>query len=227
MSGTRVGSGTWASSAWRTIGASTPSTSSSTALRDGSARSGSRCWTRVAAADTGPSMPTASPAGVADVRAAEWPGPRARSRPDRRSGVQAPAQRGDVAPGDRDLGRVAHDEHRGAVELGAQLDRVLEVDQVGAVHASEARRAPVALELAERSAQKEAPVVADDARVVAVGLREGDRLQAHQPLAAALGVVDGDDVGAGGRPLDSVGGRRVLRRLAAPDVVLDARESRL
>src|SRR5919204_622226 len=32
MSGTRVGSGTWASSAWRTIGARGPSTSSSTSL---------------------------------------------------------------------------------------------------------------------------------------------------------------------------------------------------
>src|ERR671935_830673 len=41
MSGTRVGSGTWASSAWRTIGARVPSTSSSTALCDGSTRSGS------------------------------------------------------------------------------------------------------------------------------------------------------------------------------------------
>ena len=40
ISAARVGSGTWASSAWRTIGASMPSMSSRTPARSGSARSG-------------------------------------------------------------------------------------------------------------------------------------------------------------------------------------------
>src|SRR4051812_20700201 len=53
----RVGSGTWASSAWRTIGASVPSTSNSTAARAGSARIGSRACSSDVAVDTGPSMP--------------------------------------------------------------------------------------------------------------------------------------------------------------------------
>src|SRR5919206_323722 len=52
MSATRVGSGTCASSAWRTIGASTPSMSRSTAARAGSARSGAIASDSVAAADT-------------------------------------------------------------------------------------------------------------------------------------------------------------------------------
>src|ERR671925_541330 len=52
MSGTRVGSGTCASSAWRTIGASTPSMSSSTPARVGSARKGAIASVSVAPADT-------------------------------------------------------------------------------------------------------------------------------------------------------------------------------
>src|SRR5215210_907771 len=56
ISGTRVGSGTCASSAWRTIGASVPSTSRSTALRDGSARSGASAS---ASARFGDGSPTA------------------------------------------------------------------------------------------------------------------------------------------------------------------------
>src|SRR5436190_12086075 len=100
MSGTRVGSGTCASSAWRTIGASTPSTSSRIALRAGSARRGSMCSASVAAADTD--------LVCRRICAAEY---RLTLR------VQAPPQRGDVAPCHRDLGVVAHDEHGGAVEL--------------------------------------------------------------------------------------------------------------
>ena len=52
MSGTRVGSGTWASSAWRTIGARTPSTSSRIALCRGSAFRGARSSSNVAAVAT-------------------------------------------------------------------------------------------------------------------------------------------------------------------------------
>src|SRR3954447_13405173 len=58
MSTVRVGSGTWASSACRTIGASVPSTSSRTADRIGSARRGSSASASVAAAGTTSSMPT-------------------------------------------------------------------------------------------------------------------------------------------------------------------------
>src|SRR3712207_3551028 len=57
MSVKRVCSGTWASSAWRTIGASVPSTSSSTAERAGSARTRCSASVSVRAADTRPSMP--------------------------------------------------------------------------------------------------------------------------------------------------------------------------
>src|SRR5437764_2426001 len=57
MSWVRVTAGTWASSAWRTIGASVPSTSSRTADRDGSARTTSSASASVRAADTRPSMP--------------------------------------------------------------------------------------------------------------------------------------------------------------------------
>ena len=92
------------------------------------------------------------------------------------------------------------------------------------MHAREARRRPVLLELAQRRAQQEAPVLAHDPRVVAVGLGEGDGLQAHEPLAAALGVVDGHDVGAGGRVLRTVTGRGGLGRLGAAHVLLDAPE---
>src|SRR3954452_15809824 len=53
----RVTSGTWASSAWRTIGASVPSTSSRIAERAGSARMTSSASVSVRAADTVPSMP--------------------------------------------------------------------------------------------------------------------------------------------------------------------------
>src|SRR4051812_14009258 len=58
MSTVRVGSGTWASSACRTIGASVPSTSSRTAERAGSARRGSSASASVAATGTTSSMPT-------------------------------------------------------------------------------------------------------------------------------------------------------------------------
>src|SRR3982751_6657192 len=57
MSCARVGSGTCASSAWRTIGASVPSMSSRTPARGGSARSEARASTSVAAADMTSSMP--------------------------------------------------------------------------------------------------------------------------------------------------------------------------
>src|SRR3712207_6630775 len=57
MSRLRVTSGTWASSAWRTIGARVPSTSSSTAARSGSARTASSASASVRAADTRLSMP--------------------------------------------------------------------------------------------------------------------------------------------------------------------------
>src|SRR6476619_7466748 len=52
MSCTRVGSGTCASSAWRTIGASVPSTSSRTAERLGSSRIGASTSASVAADGT-------------------------------------------------------------------------------------------------------------------------------------------------------------------------------
>src|SRR3954453_15804057 len=126
------------------------------------------------------------------------------------SGVQTAPQRGDVAPRDGHLGTVAHDQHRGPVELGAQLDRVGEVHEVRAVHAGEPALRPVLLELAERRALQEAPVVADDARVVAVRLRDRDGLEADEPLAAALRVVDRDDV----RCPRAAG--RCRRALAAP-----------
>src|SRR5690349_10484589 len=54
ISGARVGSGTWASSAWRTIGASVPSTSRRMAARLGSERSGSSASASGAATDTRP-----------------------------------------------------------------------------------------------------------------------------------------------------------------------------
>jgi hypothetical protein len=104
---------------------------------------------------------------------------------------------------------------------------VLEVDQVGAVDAREACRRPVLLELAQRRAQQKAPVLAHDPRIVAVGLREGDRLQAHEPLAAALGVVHRHDVGAGGGALGPVTRRRGLGRLGPAHVLLHAPERRL
>src|SRR5919112_3259382 len=56
MSWTRVGSGTWASSAWRTIGASVPSMSSRIAARAGSVRRGWSDSTSVVAADMAFSM---------------------------------------------------------------------------------------------------------------------------------------------------------------------------
>src|SRR3954454_24673 len=68
ISGVRVGSGTCASAACLTIGASVPSTSSRTAARAGSARSGSSASASVVAAERGapaagtaPSMPTMPP----------------------------------------------------------------------------------------------------------------------------------------------------------------------
>src|SRR3954469_17040460 len=61
ISGTRVGSGTWASSACRTMGARVPSTSSRTAARAGSARRGCSASASVAAAGTTSSMPTMPP----------------------------------------------------------------------------------------------------------------------------------------------------------------------
>src|SRR3954453_16281224 len=57
MSTARVTSGTWASSAWRTMGASVPSTSSRMAERDGWGRTTSSPSASVVAADTRPSMP--------------------------------------------------------------------------------------------------------------------------------------------------------------------------
>src|SRR6185436_2472515 len=101
-------------------------------------------------------------------------------RPWRALGVESPAERRDVAARHRHLRAVAHDEHGGAVELRTELDGVRQVDEEGAVHAGEAARLPVLLELAERRAQQEAAVVADDPRVVAVGLGDRDRLQAHE-----------------------------------------------
>src|SRR3954469_10084911 len=53
----RVTSGTCASSAWRTIGASVPSTSSRMAEREGSARRSCSASARARAGDTRPSMP--------------------------------------------------------------------------------------------------------------------------------------------------------------------------
>src|SRR3954463_16665504 len=53
----RVTSGTWASSAWRTIGASVPSTSSRIAERGGSARRSCSASARARAGDPRPSMP--------------------------------------------------------------------------------------------------------------------------------------------------------------------------
>ncbi len=54
ISSARVGSGTCASSAWRTIGASVPSTSSRIADREGSLRKGSSACSVVSAWDTSP-----------------------------------------------------------------------------------------------------------------------------------------------------------------------------
>src|SRR3954470_739219 len=56
ISWVRVGSGTWASSACRTMGARVPSTSRRTAARAGSARSGSMDSASASATDTAPSM---------------------------------------------------------------------------------------------------------------------------------------------------------------------------
>src|SRR3712207_9419584 len=62
-----------------------------------------------------------------------------------------------------------------------------------------------------------------DPRVVAVGLGDRDGLQAHEPLAAALGIVDGDDVGpgAGLRAAGALRGWRLGRRAG---LGLDARQ---
>ena len=72
---TRVGSGTCASSAWRTIGASVPSTSSRTAARLGSERSGSSASASGAATDTRPMI-----AGMPREPNAEARGDRSRGR---------------------------------------------------------------------------------------------------------------------------------------------------
>src|SRR4051794_17056360 len=66
--GARVGSGTWASSAWRTIGASVPSTSSRTAARDGSARSGASTSSRAGAGGTGSMIAARGPRAAGRTR---------------------------------------------------------------------------------------------------------------------------------------------------------------
>ena len=63
ISRVRVGSGTCASSAWRTIGARAPSTSSRTALRAGSARSGASASASGAVIDTSLVCPPCRAAG--------------------------------------------------------------------------------------------------------------------------------------------------------------------
>src|SRR3954462_10455207 len=93
MSGTRVGSGTCASSAWRTIGASTPSMSRSTPLRAGSARSGAIASDSVADTDTGEVSRMRRPTPRRAAAFAGGPGgrpggrrPRARARTAARAG---------------------------------------------------------------------------------------------------------------------------------------------
>src|SRR3954447_23626625 len=106
MRGIRVGSGTCASSAWRTIGARVPSMSRRIALRPGSARSGSRAVASEGADDT-PLVWRPAPPPDPQVH------PHARLAPRPRLRVETPAQGRHVAPGDGDLLAVAHHEHRG------------------------------------------------------------------------------------------------------------------
>src|SRR3954463_6201069 len=99
MSGTRVGSGTCASSAWRAIGASTPSMSRSTPLRAGSARSGAIASDSVADTDTGEvsRMRRPTPRRAAAFAAAS--GARSDGRPRRGDYQPAPGGGADARAG--------------------------------------------------------------------------------------------------------------------------------
>src|SRR3954468_13223908 len=114
MSGTRVGSGTCASSAWRTIGASTPSMSRSTPLRAGSARSGAIASDSVADTDTGEVSRMRRPTPRRSAAFAAAPGARSDGRP---RGADYHAAHGGApnarAGGDRHRGRAVQRAVRG------------------------------------------------------------------------------------------------------------------
>ena len=132
ISGSRVGSGTAASSAWRTIGASVPSTSSRTAECAGSARSG--CCIRRCAQQRRPDSVLRRPGHVRAVGHAGAATPPLRRavlpRADAgRSEGQAAARRGDglaldlaftsaVEPGDHPGVRDAHGPRVGGGRAG-------------------------------------------------------------------------------------------------------------
>src|SRR5690348_12281626 len=149
-------------------------------------RAGARAAGRWPAAARRPARRTpaararSAPAGRAAAGAGT--GRRARSPPPaRRAGcARSPAepspQLADLAAGDRQLGAVAHDHDRRAVDLGADLDGAPQVDDERPVHAHEAVGVPALLQVGEAGAQQIAPLVGHHADVVAVGLQVEDRL---------------------------------------------------